>query len=249
MAISQVTISSLSSLYIGHGRASELTSITSITQHVNKSCSFIYCKYVWWTRALPPSWGDQVTDCRLVPITSRSAKRAAVGCDSFVMLGCDAFCLGTFTWMHRVFRMIMFCHVCYVLMNRRLAWIYIYTDWCYGLSWLLNASTWIHDYVYISDLSLWKDWLLNFDLDHLNNECLVVTVTAQVWAIIYSKVGGWIRLIVGFQPLMVISPTASWIRWCMQVYAWWFYIVSLFRNPKSLYIYGFFFWYKTRLAL
>ncbi len=34
---------------------------------------------------------------------------------------------------------------------------------------------------------------------------------------------GWgIRLIVGFQPLIVISPTASWIRWCMQVYAWWF---------------------------
>ncbi len=30
--------------------------------------------------------------------------------------------------------------------------------------------------------------------------------------------GGWIRLIVGFQPLMVISPTESWIRWCMQVY-------------------------------
>ncbi len=29
----------------------------------------------------------------------------------------------------------------------------------------------------------------------------------------------WTRLIVGFQPLMVISPTASWIRWCMQVYA------------------------------
>ncbi len=31
--------------------------------------------------------------------------------------------------------------------------------------------------------------------------------------------GGWIRLLVGFQPLMVISPTARWIRWCMQVYA------------------------------
>ncbi len=30
---------------------------------------------------------------------------------------------------------------------------------------------------------------------------------------------GWIRLIVSFQPLMVISPTASWILWCMQVYA------------------------------
>ncbi len=34
--------------------------------------------------------------------------------------------------------------------------------------------------------------------------------------------GGGVRLIVGFQPPMVISPTASWIRWCMQVYAWWF---------------------------
>ncbi len=31
-------------------------------------------------------------------------------------------------------------------------------------------------------------------------------------------IGGWIMLIVGFQPLMVISPTASWIRWCMQVF-------------------------------
>ncbi len=29
--------------------------------------------------------------------------------------------------------------------------------------------------------------------------------------------GGGIRLIAGFQPLMVISPNASWIRWCMQV--------------------------------
>ncbi len=35
--------------------------------------------------------------------------------------------------------------------------------------------------------------------------------------------GGGIRLIVGFQPLMVISPTPSWIRSCMHVYnAWWF---------------------------
>ncbi len=34
--------------------------------------------------------------------------------------------------------------------------------------------------------------------------------------------GGEIRLIVGFQPIMVISPAASWIRWCMQVNAWWF---------------------------
>ncbi len=35
----------------------------------------------------------------------------------------------------------------------------------------------------------------------------------------FNEVGAWIRLIVGFQSLMVISPTASWIRWCMQVYA------------------------------
>ncbi len=41
----------------------------------------------------------------------------------------------------------------------------------------------------------------------------------NIWG--YGGKGG-IRLIVGFQPLMVISPTASWIRWCMQVYAWRF---------------------------
>ena len=35
-----------------------------------------------------------------------------------------------------------------------------------------------------------------------------------------SDGAGVIRLIVGFQPLMVISPTTSCIRWCMQVYAW-----------------------------
>ncbi len=34
-----------------------------------------------------------------------------------------------------------------------------------------------------------------------------------------SSGGGGIRLIVGFQPPMVISPTASCIRWCMQVFA------------------------------
>ncbi len=32
--------------------------------------------------------------------------------------------------------------------------------------------------------------------------------------------GGGVRLEIGFQPFMAISPTASWIwiRWCMQVY-------------------------------
>ena len=43
------------------------------------------------------------------------------------------------------------------------------------------------------------------------------------WKHIFSSEWWWwwwggIRLIVGFQPLMVISPTAIWIRWCMQVY-------------------------------
>ncbi len=36
------------------------------------------------------------------------------------------------------------------------------------------------------------------------------------------SLGGGVGLIVGivgFQPLMVVSPTASYIRWCMQVYA------------------------------
>ncbi len=32
----------------------------------------------------------------------------------------------------------------------------------------------------------------------------------------YVLMDGWIRFIVGFQPLMVISPTGSWIPWCMQ---------------------------------
>ncbi len=37
--------------------------------------------------------------------------------------------------------------------------------------------------------------------------------------LLFYLIGG-IRLIVGFQPLMVISPTASWIPWYMQVYVW-----------------------------
>ncbi len=37
----------------------------------------------------------------------------------------------------------------------------------------------------------------------------------------HARGGGGIRLIVGFQPIVVISLTVSWIRWCMRVYAWW----------------------------
>ncbi len=44
----------------------------------------------------------------------------------------------------------------------------------------------------------------------------MVTCSTYHWG---EGMGVEIRLIVGFQPLMVISLTASWIRWCMQVYA------------------------------
>ncbi len=49
--------------------------------------------------------------------------------------------------------------------------------------------------------------------------------------------GGGIRIIVGFQPLMVISRTASWVRGCMQVYVWWFHngygLLSIYNNMYS----------------
>ncbi len=44
---------------------------------------------------------------------------------------------------------------------------------------------------------------------------------AAEFPFIWSGTERGIRLIVGFQPLVVISPTASWILWLMQVYAWW----------------------------
>ncbi len=37
-------------------------------------------------------------------------------------------------------------------------------------------------------------------------------------SVVSDVLRGWLIHIVGFQPLMVISPTASWIRWCIQVY-------------------------------
>ncbi len=47
--------------------------------------------------------------------------------------------------------------------------------------------------------------------------------------------GGGIMLIVGFQPLMVISPTASWIRWCMQVWTanWYRTDIAIKTNTGS----------------
>ncbi len=39
------------------------------------------------------------------------------------------------------------------------------------------------------------------------------------------NINGGIRLKVGFQPLIVISPAASWIRWCMQVYVGVFVVI------------------------
>ena len=57
---------------------------------------------------------------------------------------------------------------------------------------------------------VWYTWC-----DLLWFECGVIRKLCDVILVGY----GGIRLIVGFQPHMVISPTASWIRWCMQVYA------------------------------
>ncbi len=50
----------------------------------------------------------------------------------------------------------------------------------------------------------------------------------------FIMLGGGIRLIVGFQPLMVISPTASWIRWCMKVYVWCFNVDFFLFGPNDL---------------
>ena len=47
----------------------------------------------------------------------------------------------------------------------------------------------------------------------------IVHVVVEVFIFNTDNWEGGIRLKVGFQPLMVISPTASWTRWCMQGYA------------------------------
>ena len=47
--------------------------------------------------------------------------------------------------------------------------------------------------------------------------------------------GGGLKLMVGFQPFMVISPTVSCIRWCMQVYGWWFINVDLSCLGRTIY--------------
>ncbi len=49
--------------------------------------------------------------------------------------------------------------------------------------------------------------------------CQIYLIWVRTIGLSNGERGGEIRLIVGFQPLMVIWPTASWIRWCMQVYA------------------------------
>ncbi len=46
-------------------------------------------------------------------------------------------------------------------------------------------------------------------------------VSCPQWRLLVHAGGGGVRFIIGFQPLMVLSPTASWIWWCMQVYAFW----------------------------
>ncbi len=44
---------------------------------------------------------------------------------------------------------------------------------------------------------------------------------------------GGIRLIVGFQTLMVIPPTASWIRWCMRGDLMWTCLVWAARSTPD----------------
>ncbi len=43
-----------------------------------------------------------------------------------------------------------------------------------------------------------------------------LVLSSVIWST-FGGGGGNQAYIVGFQPLMVISPTASWIQWCMQV--------------------------------
>ncbi len=72
-----------------------------------------------------------------------------------------------------------------------------------GLIFMINMKNYIQLLMFIT-LCIWKfaDPYDAYEGDFWSLKC---------W-------GGGIRLIVGFQPLMVISPTAR-IRWCMQVYA------------------------------
>ncbi len=81
--------------------------------------------------------------------------------------------------------------------------------------WFLNLNILIQTHtqeIQIVFLQMWRAW-------DSNPRACSCSVKGQFKVV---KHGGGIRLIVGFQPLMVISPTASWIRWCMQVFAWWF---------------------------
>ncbi len=85
--------------------------------------------------------------------------------------------------------------------------------------------------------------VLEFHLVHgLDAICYILSRTWYQLSLVYATevvglqflgsfcwyVDGWIRLIVGFQPLMVISPTASW------VYDYWTRLV-LVRPAASLY--------------
>ncbi len=44
------------------------------------------------------------------------------------------------------------------------------------------------------------------------------------------------RLMVGFQPLMVISPTASWIRGCMHELMWTSLVWAERSTPDSFWV-------------
>ncbi len=78
----------------------------------------------------------------------------------------------------------------------------------------LKLKNW--SYILVRSHNKFESWV--YDCLHTH---MTYCESVLVWCFgrhLRLLVGGWIKLIVGFQPLMVISPTASWIRWCMQVY-------------------------------
>ncbi len=91
-----------------------------------------------------------------------------------------------------------------------------------------------------SEFKCLLDFVLNrphkrTDLDFWNFALAIFHRLFPVWGGGGGGGWGWIRLIVGFQPLMVISPTASWIRWCMQVQVWWCFPVLVNIWDQKLY--------------
>ncbi len=92
-----------------------------------------------------------------------------------------------------------------------------------GLEWWSLAVNGGESVWYL--LPAWHDfvtqsfWRVSLSWNQPCLECLSsVGETSRSHSVVVVVVG-WIRLIVIFQPLMLISLTVGWIRWCMQLYA------------------------------